>query len=145
MTAMELQIRKYKPADSDEIKRIRGEIEQTPAKAAFKNIDEHYFVVELDDQVVGYMLSYISSTSFGIEKSAWISMIGIDPKYMGQGIGKQLAEEAMAYFKQMGIHTVYASISWDAIDILSFFKSLGFDRSAFINLKKSLDDNNGAG
>lgn len=142
---MELQIRKVKQTDSDEIKRIRQEIEQAPATAAFKNIDEHYFVAELENQVVGYMFSYISSASFGIEKSAWISMIGVDPKFMGQGIGKQLAEEAMAYFKQMGIKNVYASISWDAIDILSFFKSLGFDRSVFINLKKSLDDNNGAG
>lgn len=142
---MEFQIRKFKEADADEIRKIRGAIEQTPANVAFENIDEHYFVVELEGNVVGYMLSYISSASIGIERSAWISMIGVDPKYMGQGIGKQLAAEAMAYFKQLGINNVYASVSWDATDILSFFKSLGFDRSAFINLKKSLDDNNGAG
>jgi hypothetical protein len=30
-------------------------------------------------------------------------------------------------------------VLWDAVDMLSFFKSLGFDRSTFINLIKHVD------
>jgi N-acetylglutamate synthase-like GNAT family acetyltransferase len=142
---MELQIRRLKPEDIRDIHRIRKEIEHTTSKAELKQIEESYLVVEREGEVVGYILSYISSGFFGVEKSAWISMIGVDPRHMGQGIGKQLAAEALAHFKALGIQTVYASVSWDSTDILSFFKALGFDRSAFINLMKNLDDDDGGG
>jgi ribosomal protein S18 acetylase RimI-like enzyme len=142
---MEVRIRKLKPEDNRDINRIRREIEHPTPQMELKQIEESYLVVERQGEVVGYMLSYISTGCFGVEKSAWISMIGVDPKHMGQGIGKQLAAEALAHFKALGIETVYASVAWDSTDILSFFKALGFDRSAFINLKKDLDDNNAAG
>lgn len=142
---MELQIRRLKLEDTKDINRIRREIEHTTSQTELKQIEESYLVVERQGEVVGYMLSYISSGCFGVEKSAWISMIGVAPKHMGQGIGKQLAAEALALFKAQGIQTVYASVSWDSTDILSFFKSLGFDKSAFINLKKNLDDDNAVG
>jgi ribosomal protein S18 acetylase RimI-like enzyme len=137
---MDINIRKLEPKDIEDIKRIRREIEHVPALAELHEIEESHFVAEIRGQVVGYMLSYISSGIFGIEKSAWISMIGIDPKFMGQGIGKYLAQTALDHYRTLSIKTVYASVSWDSTDILSFFKSLGFDRSAFINLKKNLGD-----
>jgi ribosomal protein S18 acetylase RimI-like enzyme len=142
---MELQIRRFKPEDMVDINRIRREIEHTTPHTELKQIEESYLVVERQGEVVGYILCYISSGCFGVEKSAWISMIGVDPKHMGQGIGKQLAAEALAHFKAQGIQTVYASVAWDSTDILSFFKSLGFDRSAFINLMIDLDDDNATG
>jgi hypothetical protein len=33
----------------------------------------------------------------------------------------------------------FASVRWDSVDFLSFFKTLDFDRSNFINLRKELD------
>jgi len=142
---MELQIRRLKPEDDRDINRIRREIEHPTPQTELKQIEESCLVVERQGEVVGYMLSYISLGYFGVEKSAWISMIGVDPKHMGQGIGKQLAAEALSHFKAQGIQKVYASVAWDSTDILSFFKALGFDRSAFINLKKDLDDDNAVG
>ncbi|PIP35560.1 MAG: GNAT family N-acetyltransferase, partial [Desulfobacterales bacterium CG23_combo_of_CG06-09_8_20_14_all_52_9] len=38
-----------------------------------------------------------------------------------------------------GIHNVHTSVQWDSTDLLSFFKTLGFNRSNFINLSKTLD------
>jgi N-acetylglutamate synthase-like GNAT family acetyltransferase len=137
---MDLVIRSYKPEDDKAVKRIRSEIEQVPLDQEMNKIEESYFVVEHEGEVIGYMHSYISSGGFGMEKSAWISMIGVDPKYMGQGVGRRLAEQALIYYKAQNIRNVYASVSWDSTDILSFFKTLGFDRSEFINLKKSLDN-----
>ena len=137
---MDVVIRSYKPEDAKAVKRIRSEIEHVPLDQEINKIQESYLVAEFEGDVIGYMHSYISSGGFGMEKSAWISMIGVEPKYMGQGIGKRLAEEALIYFKAQDIRNVYASISWDSTDILSFFKTLGFDRSDFINLKKSLDN-----
>ena len=137
---MDVEIRTYKPEDAEAIKRIRSEIEHVPLDQGIDKIKESYLVAEYEGAAIGYIHSYISSGGFGMEKSAWISMIGVDPKYMGEGVGKQLAEQALIYFRAQNIQNVYASVSWDSTDILSFFKALGFDRSDFINLKKSLDN-----
>jgi ribosomal protein S18 acetylase RimI-like enzyme len=57
---------------------------------------------------------------------------------MGQGIGDSLAREIFKYCKKAGIENIYTSVRWDSTDLLSFFKTLGFDRSNFINLRKKL-------
>ena len=84
------------------------------------------------------MVSYILTAGFGMPKSAWIATLGVDTGCMGQGIGATLAEEILKYYRAQGIENVYTSVRWDSTDLLSFFKTLGFDRSNFINLRKVL-------
>jgi ribosomal protein S18 acetylase RimI-like enzyme len=92
----------------------------------------------IDSKVVGFMISYITLGNFGADHCAWIAMFGVDPKYMGQGIGIRLTEEVFDFYKEKGIVEIYTSVRWDSTDILSFFKTLGFERSDFINLRKTL-------
>ena len=118
----------------------RGTIDyQRAVEEEVKNRDRVSFVAELDSKVVGFLITYILYGGFGLEKSAWIGLFGVDPKYMGQGIGKRMAQEVFKEFKKMDIQNIYSSVKWDSTDLLSFFKSLGFDRSNFINLEKTLD------
>jgi len=63
----------------------------------------------------------------------------VHPRHMGTGIGYAMARRLFDYFKRKGIRDVHTSVLWDAVDMLSFFKSLGFDRSTFINLIKHVD------
>ncbi len=141
-----LLIRKLKAEDAADISEIHAAITQTTVNPDFKRIIEDQarkdegvnFVAELEGRVVGYMVCYILSGGFGIEKSAWIAMLGVNPDYMGQGIGAGLANEIFNVAKEAGITTVFTSVEWDSPDLLSFFKTLGFDRSNFINLRKSL-------
>ena len=72
---------------------------------------------------------------FGVERSGWIEMIEVDPKLMGRGIGKTLGEALLRYFKDEGLKEVYTSVRWDSSDLIAFFKSIGFDKSSFINLE----------
>ena len=140
-------IRKLKEDDVEDISSIHAAITQGPVKNDFKKtIEEHAskeegasFVAELQGKVVGYMISYILAGGFGIGKSAWIALLGVNPKYMGQGIGDKLAREILKYYKDLGIKDIYTSVRWDSADLLSFFKTLGFDRSNFINLRKDLE------
>ncbi len=74
-----------------------------------------------------------------MEKSAWIGLFGVDSKYMGSGIGKRLAKEIFDVITERGIKNIFTSVKWDSTDLLSFFKSLGFDRCEFINLCKKLE------
>ena len=139
-------IRKLKKEDVEDISSIHAAITQAPVKNDFKKtIGEHAskeeganLVAEHQGQVVGYMISYILSGGFGIGQSAWIALLGVNPKYMGQGIGDKLAREILKYYKELGIKYIYTSVRWDSADLLSFFKTLGFDRSDFNNLRKDL-------
>jgi L-amino acid N-acyltransferase YncA len=54
---------------------------------------------------------------------------------MGKGIGKTLGEALIRYFKGEGIKEVYTTVQWDSGDLIAFFKSIGFDKSGFINLE----------
>ncbi|MBW1695698.1 MAG: GNAT family N-acetyltransferase [Deltaproteobacteria bacterium] len=139
-------IRKLTAEDADAISRIYSSITQKPAKMDFRRIIEEQvpknenacYVAEYEGTVIGYMISYVLSGAFGLEKSAWIALMGVDPKYMGQGIGDRLARRIFKFYRDSGIKDIYTSVRWDSTDLLSFFKTLGFDRSNFINLRKKL-------
>jgi N-acetylglutamate synthase-like GNAT family acetyltransferase len=140
-------IRRMKKTDADAMSEIQSAIEKRPTLLDFKQIvteqvkrkvDSSY-IAEIKGKVVGFMISYITYGNFGADRCAWIAMFGVNPKLMGQGIGKRLAEEIFKVYKEKGVTEVFTSVRWDAIDILSFFKTLGFERSNFINLWKKID------
>ena len=97
------------------------------------------FVALKDGQVVGFIIGEIKGEGFGLEQSGWIEVVGVHPRQMGIGIGRILAERLFSFFRKEGIHDIHTSVRWDAGDMLSFFKAIGFDRSPFINLRKHLD------
>jgi predicted N-acetyltransferase YhbS len=139
-------VRKLQKGDASQIGRIDAAITKAHQRTDFERLVEEVveretaasFVAEAKGKVVAYMISYVTLGSFGTGRCAWIAMFGVDPKYMDQGIGKKLAEEIFAFHKNNGIKVVYTSVRWDSTDILSFCKTLGFERSEFLHLKKSL-------
>ena len=140
-------IRRLQPDDADEIGRISFSITGKHNRADLQggigkqnqSEEDASFAAERDGKLVGYCVSYVLPGSFGIEKSAWVAMIGVDPLFMGQGIGDMLAKEVFSHYQARGIINIYTSVRWDSTDMLSFFKSLGFQRSDYINLYKSLE------
>jgi ribosomal protein S18 acetylase RimI-like enzyme len=136
-----------KKTDAEAMSEIQSAIEKRPTLLDFKQIVaeqvkrkvDSSFVAEIKGKVVGFMISYITYGNFGADRCAWIAMFGVNPKLMGQGIGKRLAEEIFKVYKEKGVTEVFTSVRWDAIDILSFFKTLDFERSNFINLWKKID------
>jgi ribosomal protein S18 acetylase RimI-like enzyme len=139
-------IRKMKKSDADEVSRIDAAITKNPSRLNFKPVvaeatkrnSNASLVAEIRGKVVGFMISIITAGIFGTEKVAWISMFGVDPKYMGQEIGKSLAKGIFDYYREKRVKRIYTSVRWDSTDLLSFFKTLGFERSNFINLRKDL-------
>ena len=142
-----IQIRKLTKEDAAPIKHISSSIAYRSAGIDYEKLVEEEvkkpltgsFVAEINGQVVGYVISYILSGIFGIEKSGWIALIGVDPKYMDQGIGKRLADEIFQFYKGIGINNIFTTVRWDSTDLLSYFKTLGFDRSSYINLSKTIE------
>ncbi len=141
------QIRRLKVEDAETISQIYAAITRRPVEPDFKRVVEEHarsgeqacFVAEHQGKVVGFMISYILTAGFGEAKSAWIATLGVDPDFMGQGIGAEIAQKIFKIYKAAGIEKVYTTVRWDSTDLLSFFKTLGFDRSNFINLRKVID------
>lgn len=141
-----ISVRRLRKEDAAAVGRIDAAITKVPSRLDFERIvteevereADASFVAVVNRKVVGFMISYITSGNFGADQCAWIAMFGVDPKHMGQGIGSRLAQEIFEYYKEKGIVEIYTSVRWDSTDILSFFKTLGFERSEFINLLKTL-------
>ena len=139
-------IRKMAIKDVDEIREIYNDIIQKPVHPDFNDLIIRHaqrekdicLVAERNDRVIGFMISYILTLGFGMEKSAWIATLGVKGEYMGQGVGRSLAKKIFKNYNELGIENVYTSVRWDSPDLLSFFKTLGFDRSNFINLRKKI-------
>jgi ribosomal protein S18 acetylase RimI-like enzyme len=146
LTVPKISIRRMKKEDAEAVAKIDAAIKNVPSTLdlkrrmgeEIKRAVDASFVAEINGKVVGFMISYITVGNFGADQCAWIAMFGTDPKYMGQGIGKRLADEIFKHYKGKGIAKIYTTVRWDSTDILSFFKTLGFERSDFINLRKTL-------
>ena len=143
-----LHIRKLGIEDADNVRRIFSALNKSNVSIDYPQLiqekvsreEDINIVAEIDGKAVGFMFCEVISGGFGLlEESAWVVMFGIDPNFMGQGIGKRLAEEIFSLCIKKGIRKIYSSVRWDSVDLLSFFKTLGFDRSNFINLEKKLE------
>ena len=141
------RIRRLKVEDAEAIAQIYADITRRPVEPDFKSVVEEHaqsdeeacFVAEHEGKIVGFMISYILTAGFGEAKSAWIATLGVDPNFMGQEIGASMAQKIFDIYKAAGIDNVYTTVRWDSTDLLSFFKTLGFDRSKFINLRKVIN------
>jgi len=143
----ELKIRKITLNDTEDIQRITMAISGNTSDIDFGKVINHNhgkeeskisIAAEINGRVAGFMISNILYAGFGLDRSAWIVNLGVDPDFMGQGIGKKMAEEIFEIYRKKGIKHIYSSVMWDSIDLLSFFKTLGFERSNFINLCKKI-------
>ena len=142
-----IKIRKFRAEDVSEIVAIQESILQKKVSKKWVQVVEHHlkkqealgFVALKDGQVVGFIIGEIKGEGFGLEQSGWIEVVGVHPRQMGVGIGRILAKKLFAFFKKEGIRDIHTSVRWDAGDMLSFFKAIGFDRSPFINLRKHLE------
>ena len=142
-----IKIRKIRVEDVSEIVAIQESILQKKvSKKWVQMVEDHLkkqegvgFVASKEGQVVGFIIGEIKGEGFGLEQSGWIEVVGIHPKHMGTGIGRALAEKLFQFFKKEGIRDIHTVARWDAGDMLSFFKAIGFDRSPFMNLRKHLD------
>ena len=140
-----IKLRKLTARDISQILTIHGAITkkktyrrsvQQTVKDRLRKQEGIGFVAEKEGQVVGFIIGEMKGEGFGLEKSGWLEVVMVHPRYMGTGTGHALARKLFDYFRRRGIRDVHTTVLWDAVDMLSFFKSLGFDRSTFINLIK---------
>lgn len=147
-TVDDIKIRRMEMKDAEPAGRIYAAITQSAAAADLEDIvarkifqgheNAVAFVAERGGEVMGYVITYSPSVGFGLRKSAWIALVGVSPDHMGEGIGKRMAQAVFDFYEGRGIRDIYTTVRWYHTDLLSFFRTLGFEKSDFINLKKPL-------
>ena len=140
---MPLNLRPITKEDLGEVKRIqarasRQQVCQPWLDMLAEHVDNSYrlgFVADKDGMTLGFVLGEIKIGGFGTHLSGWLEVIGVEPDYMGSGVGAALAKILFQTLRERGVREIYTSVRWDSGDMLAFFKKLGFDQSPFINLR----------
>jgi ribosomal protein S18 acetylase RimI-like enzyme len=143
----ELHIRPVRTSDVTTVVQIQEAIIQRPVAPGWIKLielqlakhDGVSLVAEQRGEVIGFFFGEIKHGDFGLEHAGWIEMFGVNPKVMGQGVGRSLADAAMAKFRERGVRDIYTAVRWDSGDLLAFFKNIGFSLSNYINLKTRLE------
>jgi ribosomal protein S18 acetylase RimI-like enzyme len=147
-------IRMLEMTDLDDILKIEGKIEREIAiektdrmdslkKTAVYHLQQDEPLLnlgaEIDGKLVGFMFAEVRHWEFGRgEKTGWIKVLGVDPEYQGRGIGRKLGETMLDHFRRKKITKVRTLVDWYEGDLISYFRSLGFDILNMIALEKEL-------
>jgi ribosomal protein S18 acetylase RimI-like enzyme len=95
-------------------------------------------VAEVEGRVVGFMMGDIRPWAFGLERSGWIEVLGVDPQYRRLGVGRLLAEALFRHFKKNGVSRVFTMVEAEEEDLLAYFQSLGFKQGSYVNLEMEI-------
>ena len=89
---------------------------------------EALVVAEAGGKVVGFMLGEVRSGEFGLEEpTGWVEVLGVDPAFRGQAVGRRMADQMLNHFRQSGATTVRTLVDETMGEIGEFFTRLGFE------------------
>lgn len=94
---------------------------------------------EVDGMLSGFILAETRLWEFGRgEKMGWIKVLGVDPEYQNMGIGLKLGKTLIEHFKRINVKKVRTLVDWYEGNLISYFKSLGFNVLNMIPLEKEI-------
>jgi mycothiol synthase len=80
------------------------------------------------DKIIGYCwVEIVYGSEPDDDPAGEIHMIGSDPEYQGQGIGKKVLLAGLAYLKDKGTRTTYLSVDSENQSALALYYSVGFE------------------
>lgn len=149
MDVNELQFRPVTRADVAEIVRIDTKVLNEERQAYFQSkIDlalntDHQVVASLvaehKGKVIGFVMGNVYLGEFGIpEKTATIDTIGVDPDFMGTGVGSALLQRLFLNLNALGIETVQTQVAWNDWSLLKFFAGKEFAPAAVLTLERKI-------
>jgi len=94
---------------------------------------------EIDGKLVGFLIGDIRRWEFGrSEMIGWILILGVDREYHGMGVGRKLGATLFDHFRKKNVRKVQTLVEWHDGELISFFKSLGFNWLPMLPLEKEI-------
>lgn len=93
--------------------------------AFLKEIDPNSIKITVafsDEKAVGYCISIKSET----ESEAEMLSLHVDKKFRGKGIGRELSNDHIKWFKENECEHIKVVVSQENYNTIEFYKSLGF-------------------
>jgi ribosomal protein S18 acetylase RimI-like enzyme len=146
MSAAAVHIRKMTPADVRAILAIDEKIVGEHRSASWQQRIDRYLeiyyppvcqVAEVGGRVVGFILGDVRGWEYGLRAGGWIDIMGVDPEYQKQGIGRMLVTAFVEQCHQEGIKAVHVMVRAEDNPMQSFFRSVGFQRGRLMEMEKA--------
>lgn len=106
--------------------------ENLKSENSYSNILEisKCFVCEIENKIIGVAYFVPSGNPTEIYDSSWsyIRMVGVNPKYRGNGIGKRLTQNCIEYARQSNEHIITLHTSEFMDSARHIYEKLGFKR-----------------
>jgi ribosomal protein S18 acetylase RimI-like enzyme len=96
------------------------------------------FVAEMDNKVVGFIIGGIMGAEYALPLSGWIAIMGVDPEYQRQGVGKMLLSSFVKECHQRGIKA-RAMVRKEDERLKKLLTSLGFQQGDLVDFVKGFD------
>jgi GNAT superfamily N-acetyltransferase/biotin operon repressor len=94
---------------------------------------------DVDGVLRGFILAETRLWEFGRgEKTGWIKVLGVDPEYQSTGLGRKLGQTLLDHFNRVHVRKVRTLVDWYEGNLISYFRSLGFEFLSMIPLEKEL-------
>ena len=89
--------------------------------------------------MVGFIFGEVKFWEFGRgERTGWIKVLGVAQDFQGMGVGHKLGEMLLDHFKKKNVRKVRTLVDWYEGDLISYFKSLGFNMLSMLPLEKEI-------
>lgn len=146
----EYAVREMRPQDLDEIEDIfEAHISDEHALSLEARLAEMLaekrtgvvalVAVDAEDRPRSYLVGEVRAWEFGSEPAGWIFALGVDPALEGRGLGRLLRDEAIARFRELGVHSVRTMVRKDDVRVQRFFRDAGFVAGPFQELELALE------
>lgn len=94
---------------------------------------------EIDGRLAGFIFGEVKIWEFGRgERTGWIKVLGVDQEFQGMGVGHKLGETLLDHFRKKNVRKVRTLVDWYEGDLISYFKSLGFNMLSMLPLEKEI-------
>ena len=108
----------------------------------FLSDNEYCFVAEREEKIVGFAIGTLIRKSKGSWTYGYLIWLGIDQKFQGKGIGKNLLNRLTRRLIENGAKMMMVDTASDNTQAIEFFKKKGFDNiDPHVYLTKNLLDN----
>jgi len=93
----------------------------------------------IDGKLAGFIFGEIKFWEFGRgERTGWIKVLGVDQEFQGMGVGHKLGETLLDHFRKKNVRKVRTLVDWYEGDLISYFKSIGFNMLNMLPLEKEI-------